>query len=107
MSGVKRIDPRRPYRITPGGLRRIVLGEVGSGDAFSTPVLRLWAAASPPLRIAAAQFLTGRAEWQQRLLAALEQPDPSTSVLIKPRDLPATTRRFFATNPDPALRAAA
>ena len=81
--------------------------EVGSGDAFSTPVLRLWAAASPPLRIAAAQFLTGRAEWQQRLLAALEQPDPSTSVLIKPRDLPATTRRFFATNPDPALRAAA
>ncbi len=34
MSGVKRIDPRRPYRITPAGFRRIVLGEVGSGDAL-------------------------------------------------------------------------
>ncbi|MBN9248712.1 MAG: electron transfer flavoprotein subunit alpha/FixB family protein [Hyphomicrobium sp.] len=27
MSGVKRIDPRRPYRLSPSGLRRIVLGE--------------------------------------------------------------------------------
>ena len=32
MSGAKRVDPRRPYRITPEGLRRIVLGEIGSGD---------------------------------------------------------------------------
>ncbi len=34
MSGVKRIDPRRPYRLTPQGLRRIVLGELSSGDAL-------------------------------------------------------------------------
>ena len=27
MSTVKRIDPRRPYRLSPSGLRRIVLGE--------------------------------------------------------------------------------
>lgn len=35
MSGVKRVDPRRPYRIGPQGLRRIVLGEVGAGDFAS------------------------------------------------------------------------
>lgn len=33
MTSVKRIDPRRPYRIGPQGLRRIVLGESGAGDA--------------------------------------------------------------------------
>ena len=32
MSEVKRIDPRRTYRMTPTGLRRIVLGEIGAGD---------------------------------------------------------------------------
>ena len=32
MSEVKRFDPRRPYRMTPTGLRRIVLGEIGAGD---------------------------------------------------------------------------
>ncbi|CAA2140695.1 electron transfer flavoprotein subunit alpha/FixB family protein [Hyphomicrobium sp. ghe19] len=32
MSDVKRINPRRPYRISPAGLRRIVLGEVASAD---------------------------------------------------------------------------
>lgn len=32
MSGVKRVDPRRPYRLSPSGLRRIVLGEsAGAG----------------------------------------------------------------------------
>ncbi len=35
MSGVKRIDPRRPYHISPSGLRRIVLGEIaGAGLQF-------------------------------------------------------------------------
>jgi electron transfer flavoprotein alpha subunit len=29
MSSIKRIDPRRPFRITPAGLRRIILGETG------------------------------------------------------------------------------
>jgi electron transfer flavoprotein alpha subunit len=32
MSGILRIDPRRPIRITPAGLRRIVLGDTGHGD---------------------------------------------------------------------------
>jgi len=32
MSDVKRIDPRRPYRMSPTGLRRIVLGEIASAD---------------------------------------------------------------------------
>ncbi|MBS0269166.1 MAG: electron transfer flavoprotein subunit alpha/FixB family protein, partial [Proteobacteria bacterium] len=35
MSGVKRIDPRRPYRLSPSGLRRVVLGESsGAGLQF-------------------------------------------------------------------------
>lgn len=29
--GIKRIDPRRPWHATPTGIRRIVLGEIGSG----------------------------------------------------------------------------
>ena len=41
MSGVKRIDPRRPYRLSRSGLRRIVLGEsAGTGlkfDALARP----------------------------------------------------------------------
>ena len=81
--------------------------EVGSGDEFSTPALKLWPAASPALRTAAAQFLTGRAEWQQRLLAAVEKPDPATGIRIPAGEFPATTRRFFATNSDAALRASA
>jgi electron transfer flavoprotein alpha subunit len=32
MTGMKRLNPRRAYRIGPSGLRRIVLGESGSGD---------------------------------------------------------------------------
>jgi putative membrane-bound dehydrogenase-like protein len=81
--------------------------EVGSGDEFSTPALKLWPAASPALRTAAAQFLTGRAEWQQRLLAAVEKPDPATGLRIPAGEFPATTRRFFATHSDAALRASA
>ncbi len=33
MNTIKRIDPRRPFVVTPAGLRRITLGEVGSGAA--------------------------------------------------------------------------
>ncbi len=32
MSEIRRVDPRRPIVITPQGLRRIVLGQVGAGD---------------------------------------------------------------------------
>jgi electron transfer flavoprotein alpha subunit len=32
VSGIKRIDPRRPIRVTPAGLRRIVLGDTGRAD---------------------------------------------------------------------------
>lgn len=31
MTGLKRVDPRRPFHITPAGLKRIVLGETGDG----------------------------------------------------------------------------
>jgi electron transfer flavoprotein alpha subunit len=32
VSDIIRVDPRRPFRITPAGLRRIVLGETGPGE---------------------------------------------------------------------------
>ncbi|MGB6702848.1 MAG: electron transfer flavoprotein subunit alpha/FixB family protein, partial [Methyloceanibacter sp.] len=36
MSEIRRVDPRRPIVITPQGLRRIVLGQVGV-EELSTP----------------------------------------------------------------------
>jgi electron transfer flavoprotein alpha subunit len=30
--GIRRIDPRRPFTVNAGGLKRIVLGEAGAGD---------------------------------------------------------------------------
>ncbi|MGE0022657.1 MAG: electron transfer flavoprotein subunit alpha/FixB family protein [Hyphomicrobium sp.] len=35
MSTIKRVDPRRPFTITPAGLKRIVLGETAQNGAFS------------------------------------------------------------------------
>lgn len=35
MNTIKRIDPRRPYTITAGGLRRITLGAVGQAGAMT------------------------------------------------------------------------
>ncbi len=34
MSGIKRVDPRRPYRLSPMGVRRIVLGETLGAPAM-------------------------------------------------------------------------
>jgi electron transfer flavoprotein alpha subunit len=31
MNTIKRIDPRRPFVVTTAGLRRITLGEIGTG----------------------------------------------------------------------------
>lgn len=36
MSEIKRVDPRRPVHITPAGLRRIVLGEIGGREPVAT-----------------------------------------------------------------------
>lgn len=52
MSEIKRIEPRRPFRITPEGLRRIMLGEKGragqlSADAPDAPMPK-----AKPLRLA-------------------------------------------------------
>lgn len=50
MSGSKRIDPRRPYRIGPQGLRRIVLGEIGAGDLAPGALQNSGATRAKPLR---------------------------------------------------------
>lgn len=38
MSDIRRIDPRRPFRITPAGLKRFVLGATGPVDAQAAGV---------------------------------------------------------------------
>jgi len=49
VSGINRIDPRRPIRVTPAGLRRIVLGDTRRADP--SPTMRSTSkAAAKPLR---------------------------------------------------------
>ena len=52
MSEIRRVDPRRPIVITPQGLRRIVLGQVGgeklSHSRFGRRASRQGKAAAPP-----------------------------------------------------------
>lgn len=50
MSSVKRIDPRRSYRVTPQGFRRIVLGDSTPLDPVLGQVGRKSAAQPKPLR---------------------------------------------------------
>jgi len=50
MSEVKRIDPRRPCRITHAGLRRIVLGEIGAGVPRASEVGSAHLKQGKPLR---------------------------------------------------------
>jgi electron transfer flavoprotein alpha subunit len=50
MSSIKRIDPRRPFRITPAGLRRIVLGETGIAASDATQADASHQAKFKPLR---------------------------------------------------------
>lgn len=47
---MKRIDPRRPYRLTPEGLRRIVLGETAWSDRALSPARSAPSSRSKPLR---------------------------------------------------------
>ncbi|MFT3730683.1 MAG: electron transfer flavoprotein subunit alpha/FixB family protein [Hyphomicrobium sp.] len=46
----KRVDPRRPYRVGPNGLRRIVLGEIGIADISAGPGSLGAMARAKPLR---------------------------------------------------------
>jgi electron transfer flavoprotein alpha subunit len=91
MSGIRRINPRRPFRITPQGIRRIVLGEEGeAGEITLSPVAM---AASKPLRLvgeATATLLVvahsdrGALDGSAReaIAAAAILADPATAVLV-------------------------
>lgn len=50
MTGIKRVDPRRPYRITPAGLRRIVLGNLGGAGSLAAEHGQSQATAPKPFR---------------------------------------------------------
>jgi electron transfer flavoprotein alpha subunit len=52
MSEIKRIDPRRPFRITPEGLRRIVLGEKGWAKQPAASIQHATKPKAKPLRLA-------------------------------------------------------
>ncbi len=49
-SGIKRVDPRRPWHLTPDGLRRIILGEIGNGGQQAAVASAHGASAAKPLR---------------------------------------------------------
>jgi electron transfer flavoprotein alpha subunit len=51
MSEVRRVDPRRPIVITPQGLRRIVLGQVGAGDLSAPDPHSMPASKAKPRRL--------------------------------------------------------
>lgn len=51
MSGLKRVDPRRPFRITPEGLKRIVLGETAFDASGADAGAVLPKPAGKPLRL--------------------------------------------------------
>jgi electron transfer flavoprotein alpha subunit len=51
MSGLKRLDPHRPIRITPAGLKRIVLGDTGHGDISAAAADGGVKAQAKPLRL--------------------------------------------------------
>lgn len=53
MSGIKRVDPRRPYRLSPAGVRRIVLGEFLSMAPVAGPAPPATSQRSKPVRAAA------------------------------------------------------
>jgi electron transfer flavoprotein alpha subunit len=47
----KRIDPRRPYRLTPAGVRRIVIGEAGHGELLDGTLHTRRTAQRKPVRL--------------------------------------------------------
>ncbi len=92
MSEVKRIDPRRPYRITDAGLRRIVLGEIGAGEPRASEVGSAHLKQGKPLRtrqpaerwhMAVAHSYRGRLDEHAReaIAAAAILAAPATGVI--------------------------
>ena len=69
--------------------------ELGGGD-FPALILKAWAGYPPALRGTAAEVLTSRPEWAERLLDAVEGKW-ITSGKLDPATLPVTVRRYFAT----------
>jgi putative membrane-bound dehydrogenase-like protein len=83
---------------TPDALTVEVLraaAELGGRD-FPALILKAWAGYPPALRGTAAEVLTSRGEWAERLLDAVEGKWV-TSGKLDPATLPVTVRRYFAT----------
>ena len=72
-------------------------GDLGGAE---TPVslVALWKTLPPALRTAAAEALIARADWAAKLLDAVEEKK------ITRGELPITTARYFANQPDAALK---
>jgi len=96
MSIIKRVDPRRPFHITPAGLRRIVLGEAaesaalhgGAGVATRQPAGKVARLGRAPVRwlMAVAHADRGRiGEPQRQAIAAaalLAAPDTGVVAVV-------------------------
>ncbi|MBS0232040.1 MAG: electron transfer flavoprotein subunit alpha/FixB family protein [Proteobacteria bacterium] len=92
MSDAKRVDPRRPYRMASSGLRRIVLGEIISGDRLPAGEKLSSSTRSKPLRtnvaasrwhVAIAHSYRGRLDDHAReaIAAAAILAGPETGVI--------------------------
>ena len=87
------LDSKTPDALTVEVLR--AAAELGGRD-FPALILKAWAGYPPALRGTAAEVLTSRAEWAERLLDAVEGKWV-TSGRLDPATLPVTVRRYFAT----------
>lgn len=89
----KLLDSKTPDELTTEVLR--AAAELG-GRNFPDLILKAWAGYPPALKNVAAEVLTSRSDWSNRLLDAVEGKWV-TSGKLEASALPVTVRRYFAT----------
>ncbi len=77
-------------------------GELGGMD-LANAVLKAWSTYSPALKSAATEVLISRSDWAAKLLDAVEGKWLA-SQQISPTEIPATARRYYATQGDAAAK---
>ena len=80
-------------------------GELGGMDLASA-ILKAWGGYVPALKSAAAEVMISRGDWAEKLLDAVEGKWVA-SQQIPASEIPATARRYYATQPNPDVKARA
>lgn len=100
-AGIKKLlGTKTSEKLTLETLR--AAAELGGKDLVEA-VLKAWSGYSPTLKSAAAEVMISRADWAERLLDAVEGKWIS-SQQIPASDVPVTARRFYAKQPDAAMK---